>query len=93
MKLESIAKIAGDFRTLWLVGATVIGALAWAGDQRYASKSEVQQAVRVMQETQVRARLKELLIKQEMGQATDYDKALIRMYEQELEMIKMEREQ
>jgi len=88
MTLEKIAKVAGDFRTIWLVIATVGGATVWAADQVYARKDEVHQAVKQMQEVQIRSRLKELQIKVELGKATEYDRALLRMYEQELQLLK-----
>ena len=88
MTLEKIARFAGDFRTIWLVIATVGGAAVWAADQRYARKDDVHQAVQQMQEIQIRSRLKELQIKVELGKATEYDRALLRMYEQELQLLK-----
>lgn len=88
MSVERIAKFAGDFRTIWIAGITVIAAIAYAGDARYAThdyldKRLARQAIYSTQQS-----IKELQLKADIGKADIYDKALLKMKQQELEQLK-----
>ena len=82
------AKIAGDFRTIWIAGIAVITAVAWAGDARYATHDYLDKRLARQAIYNTQQAIKELQLKSDIGKADTYDKALLKMKQQELEQLK-----
>jgi hypothetical protein len=86
--LTRAAKVAGDFRTIWIAGIGVVAAVAWAGDARYATHEYLDKRLARQAIYNTQQAIKELQLKSDIGKADTYDKALLKMKQQELDQLK-----
>jgi hypothetical protein len=95
MNAEKIAKVIGDYRSIWLGILTLLAAAAWAGDQRWALKEDNERMINVIEMRQLSQRNEEL----EIQKSYETDQQRIRMLEavininnNKIEAIKNEQE-
>lgn len=95
MSAERIAKMIGDYRSIWLGILSLLAVAAWAGDQRWALKEDNERMVSVIEIRQLSQRNDEL----EIQKAYEVDPQRVKMIEavisinrNKIETIKNEQE-
>lgn len=82
------ARVVGDVRTIWVAGLSAIVGIVMAADSRYVTKEGLSRHDIGQRIETIASEIDALQLKLNFKQATDYDKALLQMRQNQLDQLK-----